>query len=106
MFASRWTLKAHFILCHFSDVTVKHICSNYCPDSGAEMELLTQDNTAGEEPCETPERSSVEALLDISEENFLKELEPYEYHCYSGWEEAVSKRLALSLPLSYTYQGL
>ncbi|KAM7406215.1 hypothetical protein PAMP_000605 [Pampus punctatissimus] len=38
---------------------------------------------------ETPERTHADVLLDISEEDFLKELEPHEYHCYSGWEEAV-----------------
>ncbi|XP_074470037.1 uncharacterized protein C16orf46 homolog [Sebastes fasciatus] len=38
---------------------------------------------------QTPERRCVNALLDISEEDFMKELEPYEYHCYPGWEEAV-----------------
>ncbi|XP_061882914.1 uncharacterized protein LOC133634023 isoform X1 [Entelurus aequoreus] len=35
------------------------------------------------------QRIHVDALLDISEEAFLKEVEPYEYHCYPGWEEAV-----------------
>nr|XP_046241293.1 uncharacterized protein si:ch73-103b9.2 [Scatophagus argus] len=38
---------------------------------------------------ELPDRKHVDALLDLSEEDFLKELEPYEYRCYSGWEEAV-----------------
>lgn len=53
--------------------------------------LPTHEDAVGEQPYQTPDRRHVDALLDISEEDFLKELEPYEYHCYSGWEEAVSK---------------
>uniref|UniRef100_H3C660 Uncharacterized protein n=1 Tax=Tetraodon nigroviridis TaxID=99883 RepID=H3C660_TETNG len=34
-------------------------------------------------------RKHVDALLDISEEELLKELEPQEDHCYGGWDEAV-----------------
>ncbi|XP_034724637.1 uncharacterized protein si:ch73-103b9.2 isoform X2 [Etheostoma cragini] len=48
--------------------------------------LPTQEDAVGDQ---TKERRHVESLLDISEEDFLKEQEPYEYHCYSGWEEAV-----------------
>lgn len=49
-------------------------------------------STVGEQPsCRTPDRRQVDALLDISEEDFLKELEPHEYHCYSVWQEAVSE---------------
>lgn len=42
---------------------------------------------------QTADRRHVDALLDISEELFLKELEPYDYICSSGWEEAVSTRI-------------
>ncbi|XP_067447155.1 uncharacterized protein si:ch73-103b9.2 [Thunnus thynnus] len=48
-----------------------------------------KEDATGEQPYKTAERTHVDALLDISEENFLTELEPHEYHCYSGWEEAV-----------------
>uniref|UniRef100_A0A2I4APC9 Uncharacterized protein C16orf46 homolog n=1 Tax=Austrofundulus limnaeus TaxID=52670 RepID=A0A2I4APC9_AUSLI len=47
---------------------------------------LSPQETA--EPKETPCRH-VDALLHISEENFMKELEPHEYQGYSGWEDAV-----------------
>ncbi|XP_056235450.1 uncharacterized protein LOC130171450 [Seriola aureovittata] len=56
---------------------------------GSDEELPTQEDAVGEEPYRTPERRHVDVLLDISEEDSLKELEPYEYHCYSGLEEAV-----------------
>lgn len=59
------------------------------------------EEAAGEELCETPDRKHVDALLDISEEELLKELEPQEYHCYGGWDEAVSNYLH-----SYTCQCL
>ncbi|KAM4743957.1 uncharacterized protein C16orf46 homolog isoform 1-T2 [Anableps anableps] len=36
-----------------------------------------------------PERKYIDALLDISEESFMRDLEPYECHWYSGWEHAV-----------------
>ncbi|KAF1392941.1 hypothetical protein PFLUV_G00033250 [Perca fluviatilis] len=49
-------------------------------------ELPTQEYAAGDQ---TKERRHVDSLLDISEEDFMKEHEPYEYHCYPGWEEAV-----------------
>ncbi|XP_037835750.1 uncharacterized protein si:ch73-103b9.2 [Kryptolebias marmoratus] len=49
-------------------------------------ELSSQENTAA--PKETPRRH-IDALLDISEENFMKELEAYEYQGYSGWEDDV-----------------
>ncbi|XP_040896790.1 uncharacterized protein si:ch73-103b9.2 [Toxotes jaculatrix] len=51
---------------------------------GSDKELPAQ-----EEKDKSSERRLVDVLLDISEEDFLKELEPYEYHCYSGLEEAV-----------------
>lgn len=50
------------------------------------------DLPAREQPYyRTTERRHVDVLLDLSEEDFLMELEPHEYHCYSGWEEAVSE---------------
>lgn len=36
-----------------------------------------------------PDRGHVDVLLEISEEALMDDLEPYEYHCYQGWEEAV-----------------
>ncbi|KAM8894658.1 uncharacterized protein C16orf46 homolog isoform 2-T2 [Spinachia spinachia] len=48
---------------------------------------------------QTPERRHVDILLDISEEDFIKEMEPHEYHCYSGLEEAV-RGWARAAPLS------
>ncbi|XP_021167740.2 uncharacterized protein C16orf46 homolog [Fundulus heteroclitus] len=38
---------------------------------------------------ETPERKHTDVLLDFSEESFMGEQQPYESHCYSGWEHAV-----------------
>ncbi|XP_070823247.1 uncharacterized protein C16orf46 homolog [Chaetodon trifascialis] len=57
--------------------------------NGPDRELPAQEDAVGEQPYKTPDRRHVDALLDISEEDFLKDLEPYEYHGYSGWEEAV-----------------
>lgn len=51
----------------------------------------TEDAAGAPLSCRAPERTHVDALLDISEEEFLKELEPHQYHCYSGLEEAVSE---------------
>lgn len=68
--------------------------------NGSDKGFPEQEDTAGEQPYNTPERAHVDVLLDISEEDFLKELEPHEYHCYSGWEEAVSEVVsAYCLPL-------
>uniref|UniRef100_A0A1A8D175 Uncharacterized protein n=1 Tax=Nothobranchius kadleci TaxID=1051664 RepID=A0A1A8D175_NOTKA len=51
-----------------------------------DSELSAQEeDTAGETG-----RRHVDALLDISEDNFRKEQEPFEDHDYSGWEEAVT----------------
>ncbi|XP_061522033.1 uncharacterized protein LOC133396320 [Phycodurus eques] len=44
---------------------------------------------AAEEQLYKAQRIHVDALLDMSEEAFLEDLEPHEYHCYCGWEEAV-----------------
>ncbi|XP_008292980.1 uncharacterized protein C16orf46 homolog [Stegastes partitus] len=57
--------------------------------NGANRDFSAQEDTAEEEPHRTAERRHVDSLLDVSEEGFEKELEPHEYHCYSGWEEAV-----------------
>ncbi len=65
---------------------------------GSVEELSALEDAVWEQPYKTPDRRHVDALVDISEEDFLKELEPYEYHCYSGWEEAVSKWISFSLP--------
>ncbi|KAG7230212.1 hypothetical protein INR49_012345 [Caranx melampygus] len=54
-----------------------------------DVEALTQEDAVWEEYCKTPERRHVDVLLDISEEDSMREEEePYEYHCYSGAEEA------------------
>lgn len=47
---------------------------------------------------QTGDRRHADALLDISEEFFLKELEPYDYPCSSDWEEAVSIRTSSENP--------
>lgn len=52
-----------------------------------DMELSWQEDTAGSK--ETLRRH-VDALLDISEENSMKELEPFEHNDPPGWEHAVS----------------
>ncbi|KAM3625882.1 uncharacterized protein V6R79_019177 [Siganus canaliculatus] len=36
-----------------------------------------------------PERSHVETLLDLSEEETMKDLELHDYHFFSGWEEDI-----------------
>ncbi|XP_059213078.1 uncharacterized protein LOC131991624 [Centropristis striata] len=54
--------------------------------NGSDKELPAQEEAVSEQ---TPERRHADALLDISEEDLMQELEPHEYHCYSGWEEAV-----------------
>ncbi|XP_031615418.1 uncharacterized protein LOC116335795 [Oreochromis aureus] len=54
---------------------------------GADGELSVPENPADEH--EIAERRLVESLLDTSEENFLNEKELNEFHCYSGWEDAV-----------------
>ncbi|KAJ0002157.1 hypothetical protein NQD34_001953, partial [Periophthalmus magnuspinnatus] len=38
-----------------------------------------------------PDRTHVNVLLELSEEEFMKDLHPPEYQCNQGWEEAVSK---------------
>ncbi|XP_029950786.1 uncharacterized protein C16orf46 homolog [Salarias fasciatus] len=55
-----------------------------------------------QQPIRTPVRTHVDVLLDISEENLLKELEPYEYHCYSSWEDSVCGWARVA-PLSCIY---
>lgn len=59
--------------------------------NGSVPELSAQGDAAEDQPYQTPDRRHVDALLAFSEEDFLKELEPFEYHCYSGLEEAVSE---------------
>lgn len=58
---------------------------------GTQEELPAEESPGREQPDRTPaHRRHVQAFLDISEEEFLEELEPYDYHCYPGLEEAVS----------------
>lgn len=65
-----------------------------------DQEPPAQEDSAGEQSHHrTPGRRHVDVLLDISEEDSLKELEPHEYHCYSGWEEAVSYFKTFLLPV-------
>ncbi|XP_068586805.1 uncharacterized protein C16orf46 homolog [Cebidichthys violaceus] len=64
--------------------TVKEV--DHTAVNGSEEEPPTQEEAVEEQ---TPERRHVDVLLDISEEDFMKELEPHEYHCYSGWEETL-----------------
>lgn len=59
---------------------------------------LPHKDAVEQQSCQTQDRSIGDALLDISEEDFLKELEPHKYHCYSGWEEAVSRLNNVSSP--------
>ncbi|XP_060923620.1 uncharacterized protein LOC132998138 [Limanda limanda] len=52
-----------------------------------------EEDEEDEELYQTPERGTskrpADILLDLSEEADVKELEPYQYHLYSGVEEAV-----------------
>ncbi|XP_077376196.1 uncharacterized protein C16orf46 homolog isoform X2 [Festucalex cinctus] len=48
-----------------------------------------EQEDAVDEQLYKAQRMHVDVLLEMSEEAFLKELEPHEYHCYCGWEEAV-----------------
>lgn len=52
---------------------------------GANRDFSEQEDTDEE----TAGRTHVDSLLDVSEESFMKEVEPHEYHCYPGWEDAV-----------------
>lgn len=60
---------------------------------GSDMELPAQEDAVLEQPYRTADRTHVDALLDISEEVFLNEKEPHEFHCYSGLEESVSESM-------------
>ncbi|XP_051919506.1 uncharacterized protein LOC127599533 isoform X2 [Hippocampus zosterae] len=55
---------------------------------GSDEENPDQED-AVEEQLYKAQRIHVDVLLEMSEEAFLKETEPHEYHCYCGWEEAV-----------------
>lgn len=63
-------------------------------------------DAVGQQSYETLGRNASDALLDISIEAFLKELEPHKYHCYSGWEEAVSKSNIFTAHLIYCLHWL
>lgn len=67
-------------------------------DHTAASEAPTMDVPAEEPLLQTPDRRHVDNLLDISEEGFLKDLEPHEHHPCSGWEEAVSRHQSFPLP--------
>lgn len=64
--------------------------------------LSTQEEPAEEHLVQTADRRHVDDLLDISEEDFLKELEPHENRSYCGWDEAVSTNLSANY-LAYTW---
>lgn len=57
---------------------------------GGAEELPAAEEAAGEQLYESPGRRHVEALLDISEEEVLRDLEPLECCCPSSWDQAVS----------------
>ncbi|XP_035008462.2 uncharacterized protein LOC118105111 [Hippoglossus stenolepis] len=60
---------------------------------GSDEEPSPQEDEEEEQLYRTPEgrrsKRPADILLDLSEEADLKELEPYQYHLYSGVEEAV-----------------
>lgn len=58
--------------------------------AGGSGEPPAPEGAAGEQLYESPDRKHVDALLDISEEELLKELEPPDQRCSTGWDEAVS----------------
>ncbi|XP_068437957.1 uncharacterized protein C16orf46 homolog [Clinocottus analis] len=70
-------------------------CANYIMATMKEVDHTPVNGSDKQRPTEeergkrTPGRRHVNVLLDMSEEDFMKEMEPHEYHCYSGWEEAV-----------------
>ncbi|XP_077569054.1 uncharacterized protein LOC144194104 [Stigmatopora nigra] len=57
--------------------------------SGAGNEDSDYEDNVAEQQFYKAQRIHVDVLLDMSEKAFLKDMEPHEYHCYSGWEEAV-----------------
>ncbi|KAM4593537.1 uncharacterized protein PAE49_008184 [Odontesthes bonariensis] len=58
------------------------------PVNGEGEELWAKADMVSQ-PLRRPERRHVDALLDISEENSMREREPYEYVSYSRREDAV-----------------
>ncbi|XP_068196427.1 uncharacterized protein C16orf46 homolog [Antennarius striatus] len=56
---------------------------------------------AAVELWDTPDRRHVDALLDISEEAYFKEMEPEENRSNSGWEDAIQGWTRVG-PLSFT----
>lgn len=77
-------------------------------DPAAEMradgQLSSEEDKTGSQTRKMTQRKHVDALLDISEEMFLRDQEPYEYHCYSAWEDAVSFSISWYLPLALKAQ--
>lgn len=59
-------------------------------ETGGCDDLPAPEEAAGEDRYQSPGREHVDVLLEVSEEELLKELEPPEVQCSSGWEEAVS----------------
>lgn len=57
---------------------------------GGSEEGPAAEQAAAEQLYESPGRRHVDALLDIGEEELLRDLEPLEYCCSSSWDEAVS----------------
>lgn len=55
----------------------------------AELSPVSEIHTVERRSDKTPDRRHVNVLLESSEEELMKDLEPHEYHCYQGWEEAV-----------------
>ncbi|XP_072320729.1 uncharacterized protein C16orf46 homolog [Eucyclogobius newberryi] len=64
------------------------------------METMNAQDSGAAEQCDdqhavdstsdtTPDRRHVNVLLELSEEEFMKELRPHEYRRDQGWEEAV-----------------
>lgn len=63
------------------------------PNASGSEGAPAPEEAAGEQLRESPSRKHVDSLLDISEEELLKDLEPQEDPCYGGWDEAVSNHL-------------
>ncbi|CAG5854850.1 unnamed protein product [Menidia menidia] len=68
-------------------------------DMETQQEEEPSEEAVSPQLLRAPERRHVDDLLDISEEDFIRELEPCAYVCYSGVEEAVSG-WARAAPLS------
>lgn len=65
-------------------------------EEGSDKGFSAVEGPEWDQACTAPDKDHVYSLLDISEEYFLKEQEPYEFLCFSGWEEAVSDFISAS----------